>query len=465
MKQNDCVKRFFIIAGLGLLMFLSFFIRKYNFEVSPARSIDEVVYFRMALQIQSGLEHYNTIPYGKKLHDAGRPLPDYFFEPLYKHPPIFTLFVSLAMKLFGFSELTAFYVPVFFSLLMVPLVYCLGTLIFNRWVGILSAIVMVLDPMSIVCSQKVWMESLIAFFTVFSIYAFVKGLKTGTPRLFISSGILSGFGALTKYTGGISTVIFTVYAFLFNRKLFKDKYFLVSLVIPVLMLVPWLMWNLSVYGFKFFGMQVTMHSDQHHLVKLIKNVFVYLIFGFAIFRLVKKVKEDIGNPAKAATNIRVVAGCVLAVILWPSIISSFMVTYLPKTSWAGGTFYGSSHTFYLERLLQFSLVSFFAFLSFFIPKKNISHEEQILRLGVVIILLFFTIWNAFQSRYIIAVNPLIILLGVNFLYELYRKTSGIAALFPRVLARSGIFLLAYMILAKLMYINHFISYPNNLCYF
>lgn len=465
MKLNACVQRFLIILGLGFLMASAFVIRKHNFKVSPYRSTDEVVYFRMAFQIQSGLENYNTIPYGKNLHDDGQSLPDYFFKPLYKHPPIFTLFLSLAMKLFGFSEMSAFYVPAAFSLLMIPLVYFLGALVFNRMVGFLSAIVMSLDPMSIVCSQKVWMESLIAFFTVFSIYAFVKALKTGTPRLFISSGILSGLGALTKYTGGISTMIFVVYAFLFDRKLFKDKYFLISLVIPVLMLIPWLLWNISVYGFEFFTMQVNLHSDKYHSVKFLRNIVLYIIFGFALFRLIKKIKEDITSPANFSKNARIVTGCMLAVLIWPAILKSFIVIHLPLTSWAGATFYGSSHTFYLERLLQFSLVSFFALLAYFIPKKNISNEERLLRLAIVIILLFFTIWSAFQSRYIVAANPLVILIGVNFLYELFQKTSTIKALLPRVLARSFIFILAYMILVKLIYINHFISYPNNFCYF
>lgn len=465
MKLSASVQRFLIILGLGFLMVSAFVIRKHNFENSPARSIDEVVYFRMAFQIQSGLENYNTIPYGKILHDGGRLLPDYFFKPLYKHPPIFTLFLSLAMKLFGFSEMSAFYVPVAFSLLMIPLVYFLGALVFNRTVGFLSAIVMSLDPMSIVCSQKVWMESLIAFFTVFSIYAFVKALKTGTPRLFISSGILSGLGALTKYTGGISTLIFVVYASLFDRKLFRDKYFLISLVIPVLMLMPWLFWNISVYGLDFFTMQVNMHSDKYHSVKFLRNIALYIIFGFALFRLIMKIKEDIASPANFSKNVRIVTGCLLVLLIWPAILKSFIVIHLPLTSWAGGTFYGSSHTFYLERLLQFSLVSFFALLAYFIPKKNISKEERLLRLGVVMILLFFTIWSAFQSRYIIAVNPLVILIGINFLYELFLKTITIKALIPRVLARSVIFILGYMILVKLLYINHFISYPNNLCYF
>lgn len=465
MRIHNTLIKIFIIIGLGFLVISAFVIRKHNFEVSPRRSVDEEVYFGMAYNIQKGLQYYNTQYYGEILREAGRYVPEYFLKPLYKHPPVFTLLLSLSIKLFGVRGLSAFYVPVFFSLMTIPLVYCLGALIFNRWVGFFAAILLTLDPMSIVCSQKVWMESVLAFFTVFSIYAFVKGLKTDTPRLFISSGILSGLGALTKYTGVLPTMIFISYALLLDRKLFRNKYFLVSLIIPFIMLIPWLIWNISVYGLDFFGMQASLHSDKYHVPKFTRNIIIYIVFGLAVYRLVKKVKKDISNPRKAEINIRLVISSAFAALLWPAIISSFMVTYLPVTSWAGATFYGSIQTFYLERLLQFSLLTFFTFLAFCLPKRMITREELLVRVSIVIILLFYTIWSAYQSRYIIAVNPLIILIGVNFLYELFMKTHSINSFMNRILARSVIFILVYMILVKLFFINKFISYPNDLCYF
>lgn len=465
MKQNDCVKRFLLIIGLGFLMVSAFVIRKHNFEVTPQHSIDEVIYFNMAYNIQYGLNHYNTLPLLELFKNTDRYVPPYFLNPLYKHPPVFTLLVSMSIRLFGFSELSAFYVPVLFSLMMIPLVYCLGALMFNRWVGFVSAILISLDPMSIVCSQKIWMESLIAFFTVFSMYAFVKALKTGTPRLFISSGILSGLGALTKYTGGIPTLIYFVYAGIFERKLFKDRYFLVSLVIPVIMLVPWLVWNISVYGWgEFIGIQGKIHSSTKHAPFLMRNVSVLLIIG-VIFRSILNIKDDFPAVFRDSRYIRIFVGIMAGAVFYKSIMRSFQVMYLPLTGWSGKTFYFSTHAFYVEHLMEFSLIYFFGFLAFFIPRKSMDPEERLLRLGVIIVLVFFTIWGAYQSRYIIAINPLLILIATNFLFWVYTQVRTLKSNVLKTCCRSALYIIGILILAKLFFINHFVSFPNDFCYF
>ncbi|MBZ0166095.1 MAG: hypothetical protein K8I00_04750, partial [Candidatus Omnitrophica bacterium] len=87
---NPNLLRKLIVLGLALLMAWAFIIRQQSILHSQGRSIDEAVYYRMAVQVQSGLENYHTIPYGRKLAATGRELPAYFFQPLYKHPPMFT---------------------------------------------------------------------------------------------------------------------------------------------------------------------------------------------------------------------------------------------------------------------------------------------------------------------------------------------------------------------------------------
>lgn len=465
MKQNESVQRALIILGLVLLVVVSFFIRNHNFKVTSGRSTDEVLYYRMAFQIQGGLENYNTIPCVEMLRKSGRRIREYLLNPLYKHPPMFTLFLSLVMRLFGFSEFTAFYVPVFFSLMMIPLVYCLGKLVYNRTVGFISAFLITFDPMSIICSQKLWMESTLAFFTVLSIYAFVKAFKTGTPRLYISSGILSGLGALTKYTGGISTLIFTVYAYLFEKKLFKNKYFLISVTIPFIMLIPWFYWNLSVYGWaEFLGIQSQMHSSAKHAPFLLRGLFIFAC-GCAFFFLLPKKKNISKFILQKNLYFKIILGIILAAVFHKSILRSFNITYLPITSWSGKTFYFSSRTFYIDRLLQFSLIYFFGFMGLFFSFKKRSPEEQLLRVGSVTILLFFTIWGAFQSRYIIALNPLLILIGTNLLVLFFIRARSLNSVMFRLFCQSAILILVVLILIKVFFINKFISFPNDLCYF
>ena len=63
---------------LSVLTASAFFIRLENFKKSNMRTIDEIVYFRMAVQMSRNPADYNTIPYGEELKAGGRDLPDYF---------------------------------------------------------------------------------------------------------------------------------------------------------------------------------------------------------------------------------------------------------------------------------------------------------------------------------------------------------------------------------------------------
>ena len=455
--------------ALGMMIITAFVPRKYTFENSIKRSYDEVVYYHMADNIQSGLENYHAQFIGEKLaeiKEGGKDdVPAYFFKPLFKHPPLYTLCVAASFKLFGTSKVNAFYVTLFFSIALIILSYFLGSLVHSRPVGLLSALLVTLDPISIICSQKIWMETLIAFLTTATIYVAIRAIKTQKHHLFIWSGIISGLGASTKYTGGIATLILLIYALFYNRKLFKDKYFLLGLLMPLIVLLPWIGWNISVYGPEYFGMQVDLHSDRGHALKLLRNLGLYAVAGAAILKIIKNLKDDLGDKKETIIGIRIFLSCAIAVLFYESILKSFNILHLPKGSWAGATFYGSTHKFYIQRLLEFSLIYFFAFLTFFIPQPKISQEERILRVGAIVVLLFFNIWTAFQSRYIISIIPLLIILGVKFLVDLHSKAQAIEALPTRILARSGILIFWVLILAKLFYVNEFMSYTNDFCYF
>jgi dolichyl-phosphate-mannose--protein O-mannosyl transferase len=172
------IKKRTIFLMLGLFAASAFFVRLENFKNSEMRTIDEIVYYHMAEQVlDQGLSGYNSVPYGEELASKGRPLPDYFFQPLFKHPPVFTFLAALSIKVFGKGMIFAEYVSLLMSVLMIPLIYLLGTLVYDRRVGILSAFFLWIDPGNIICSQKIWMDTTIAFFTLLAAVLFIGGLK------------------------------------------------------------------------------------------------------------------------------------------------------------------------------------------------------------------------------------------------------------------------------------------------
>ena len=79
------------------------------------------------------------------------------------------------------------------------------------------------DPVSIICSQKVWMESVLSFFTILSIYLFAYAVQRHKDIYFLFAGISAGLAALTKYPGFLALIIILSYALGYERRLLKIK--------------------------------------------------------------------------------------------------------------------------------------------------------------------------------------------------------------------------------------------------
>ena len=155
------LKKLFIITFLGILIVSAFYTRLNSFLKNNYENctIDEIIYYRLGMQLKNDLSDYNIIPYAQSLTPENKELPDYFFQPLFKHPPFFSLCIAFSMKIFGETWLAAEYVSLLFGVFMIPLVYLLGISIFGHRVAILATILLWLDPISIICTQKVWMDT------------------------------------------------------------------------------------------------------------------------------------------------------------------------------------------------------------------------------------------------------------------------------------------------------------------
>ncbi len=456
------LKNIIVIATLGYLMVSAFFVRIENFKQGELRSIDEIVYYRMGAQVSRDIHQYNTIAYGKELAATGRELPAYFFEPLFKHPPFFTFFIAIFLKVFGNTLLSAEYVPLIFGILTIPLIYLLGNKLYGWQVGLLSAIFFTLDPMSIICSQKVWMETTVAFLTVLSVYFFVKALKDRNDIFFVVSGIVSGLAAANKYNGALATIIFILYAFLYEKSLFKNKKFLISIIMPVVVLLPWFAWNFSVYGKQYLLMQEQMHSSKSHAHQMLRNAVAFLLLALAGYLLTKKIKNDFTKPSLI---IQILGGAVCIFLFWPKMLLSLQLVHLPLTSWAGATFYGSPPTFYVDRLLEFSSIYLIAFLAYFVPLKELQAIDKLLRVSPLIILLFFTVWAGYQSRYIVAAIPFLIIMACQWLWQVYVSAENSPSMSSRLLLRVCVLLVLVFSVVKMQFINTYVSFPNDMCYF
>jgi 4-amino-4-deoxy-L-arabinose transferase-like glycosyltransferase len=469
---GPAAKRILIVLTLGTLSASAFFIRWENFKHSEKRSIDEFVYYTLGRQVNDDIADYNTIPYANKLMAQGRPLPEYFTQPLFKHPPLFTWLIAFSMQLFGVNIASAGYVSLFLGVLMIPLIYCLGSLVAGPLVGMGAAIFLWLDPVNIICSQKVWMDTPIAFFTLLAAVLFISGIKSRNDVLIIFSGIVSGCAANTKYTGILITVAFALYAFLYRKDLYRSRAFLFSLILPALMLVPWILWNIGVYGSHALGVQSILHVEIASKINLLKErwplLLALILFTTAIILLLRKIARDSQAhqlSPRYRSLIKIGFLTFLVFLVSGQIRHSLQFGFIPSHSWMMGLFADQPPWFYIGRLIEYSLIYLFAFFALLFPRPRESKEMPFIRLTAGLILVFFIAWGNYQSRYILSAIPFLLILGVNVWKDLYERALQEETLSKRILWKILLYGMLIYTVFRTLNINMLMSYLNDFCYF
>jgi len=469
------MKKFIIFAILASLCLSAFFIRLHNFKKSPARTIDEIVYFNLGKQVAVDVTDYNTIPYGRYLESTGRSLPEYFFKPLFKHPPVFSFLVAASIKVFGVSLQSAEYVSLLAGILMIPLIYFLGKLIYNFKVGLLAAILLWMDPVSIICSQKVWMDTTLAFFTVLAVYYFAKALLENRDGFYFLSGFFSGIAVCTKYTGILATISIVIYAAIYQKQLFKNRKFLICLIIPFVLLFFWICWNFQVYGASFFMDLLKVHGVDNSMIKTPKFIFILGIL-LSISWIAKcfyskiKYRSSVENLFEKSQNkiIRYILICIAVLFymaVYQSVLRFFIFKWSPRTSWLTGAYAYSLPIFYFEQLIEFSGFYILAFMGFFIRNTEEGQGAPIVRISALITIIFFIFWRSFQSRYILAALPFLLIMASQMIFVVTEKLMSFRNTFwVKGLCICFALFLFYAAI-KTMRINLFVSFTNDMCYF
>jgi len=74
-------------------------------------------------------------------------------------------------------------------------------------------------------------------------------------------------------------------------------------------------------------------------------------------------------------------------------------------------------------------------------------------------------WGSFQSRYILAAIPFLLILGVKCFLEICEQTSRSNNVLIKLGITSFLYLLLFFIITKTYVINLQVSFPNDMAYF
>lgn len=461
---------------IAVLIAASFMLRIESFEKEHPMTFDESVYCMLAAQMIKSPGTYNTIAIYEDSLKKGRALPEYFKMPVFKHPPMFAWMISKSYTLFGMTYKAGFLVSLLMGTLLIVLAYLLGSALFDERTGLIAAAIMLIEPVGWITSQKIWMETSLAFFTVLSLALFALSIKRYNVYFLIASGIAGGLAALCKYPGLLAPVIITVYALIADRGLFRKKAFLSAIILPFMIIAPWLLRN-----FKAYGLRLDLVNDEvATIVKISTTVLEktwYLIMGAAVLALLfifikywaKPFYERNIAPKREGMTWVLCGAAVAAIfaLVSGSVYNAFIPGFVPEAGWRIGMFYSKPWHFYLGRLIELSPFYIFSFagLIFMAAEKELRKQYVFLVLSIAAILSLYILWRNFQCRYITASIVPLIVLGSRALDRCYvfagkLKPEGLKVACVAILA---VFVLYAVI--KTVNIDIALAVPNNVCYF
>lgn len=324
---------------------------------------------------------------------------------------------------------------------------------------------MSIEPINWISSQKIWMESTVSFFTIFSLYLFIKALRQNRRCLFLLSGVFIGLAVLTKYPGILSLFIICIYALLKEKRVFREKSFLFVLVIPFVMLSPWVYWNYRIYKFNFISEIFTTHGlTAGHF-----NIFGsnYILPGFLIVSLIVLFIYLSKNRGYFANAFMIFILIAFIFLLYRNILNGMRLFYIPQTGWMIGMFSDEPWFFYLGRFIELSPIYIFSFagILLYCLDREYKKEYIFLMVTIAVILIFYIWWKNYQSRYVLAsVIPLIILSSRTQFFISTKIDRFTRPPLRQVAKIAFVLLIAFMII-KTLIVDVALTVVDNVCYF
>lgn len=228
-------KKKFLI--LFLIFFISLVLRFYKLGANP-----------VSLSWDEASIGYNAYSIAQTLKDEhGRFLPlDYFSAFGDYKPPVSIYLTAISVRLFGLSDWSVRFPFAFLGSLTVLLTFFLvsqlrrifDTKIFSAEVSLLAAFCLAVSPWHTLLSRQAFEANIATFFIVLGILLFLKGLETGWWMVLGVVSLIVSIYTFNSPRVFVPLLMLGLVIFLYKKILSVKKWFLLSLVLGFLLLLP-----------------------------------------------------------------------------------------------------------------------------------------------------------------------------------------------------------------------------------
>lgn len=313
MTAKPFEKSVIIIAALALLCGYLFFFQLGELGLTDP---DETFYAQTAKEMVTKNDWITPYLYG---------------VPQFEKPILFYWLVEASYKAFGVNEFSSRLPSAVFGVIGVIAIYLLGSLIFNKRVGILAALILATNVEYLMLARGCVTDMALGTFVLLGMLFFFYGYIKKADIFYVLSSAMFGLAALTKGPIGIllpGLVIIVYLAMTKELKLLNIKRILwVSLTFFAVAL-PWYLASYKIHGKvfidEFFGFQnvIRFLEPEHktgsqfyyYIPILIGGFFPWSAFlPFGLWRVIKKSFSKDGESRKGW----------LFILLWFVVIFGF----------------------------------------------------------------------------------------------------------------------------------------------
>lgn len=220
---------------LAVVMIIGIVIRFYFYNIAKnqAHWWDTLAYGDLAKNILYGLWNDNAF----LAHEA------------IIRPPMLPWLWALLLK-FGFSDAgTLLFLEIIPSILCIWLIYLIGKELYDEKIGLIASFISCFSWIFIFYSARIMTDVPSLFFSLVSIYYFVKGYEELKTKEFALSVVFLAFAVMTRYAYGLIAVVYIIFLLIVHRhNLLKKKGFWVGGIIGAVPLILYFIFNLIKYG-------------------------------------------------------------------------------------------------------------------------------------------------------------------------------------------------------------------------
>jgi outer membrane protein assembly factor BamB len=171
-------------------------------------------------------------------------------------PPLDMWFTSISFQIFGVSNFSARFWSVIFGMFSLVLIYFLGKHLYNRTVGVLSALILGTSVMFYTYATRLMTDVPLLFFILASVYFLILSQNSKKPKLYAAlAGLFFGLGLMTKQTEALLIPLIAVAYFIITKKSVRfliSKRFALFFGVALLVFSPWLIVMSAQFGADFW---------------------------------------------------------------------------------------------------------------------------------------------------------------------------------------------------------------------